>query len=109
MRMWTIRHYLNAQGADLFQEWLDELSDRRARARIAARLLRIELGNLGDTKSVGDGVHELRIDYGPGYRVYFAMINKQAVLLCCGGTKQFQRSDIQHAKRLWQEWQQRNS
>lgn len=107
--MWTIRHYVNPQGFDLFQEWVDELLDQRARARIAARLLRIELGNLGDCKSVGDGVRELRIDYGPGYRVYFAMINKQAVLLCCGGTKKSQRSDIQRAKRLWQEWQQRNS
>ena len=82
MRMWTIRHYLNAQGADLFQEWLDELSDRRARARIAARLLRIESGNLGVTMAAGDGVPAQRIDYGPGFRVYFALFNKQAVLLC---------------------------
>ena len=105
--MWTIRHYLNAQGADLFQEWLDELSDRRARARIAARLLRIELGNLGDTKSVGDGVHELRIDYGPGYRIYYIVEGNTVIVLFCGSDKSDQKRMITQAKSYLQDYKSR--
>jgi putative addiction module killer protein len=69
-----------------FEEWLDELNDQRAVARVLARLVRVRQGNLGDCKSVGDGVSELRIDYGPGYRVYFGQKGRTLVVLLCGAT-----------------------
>ena len=73
----------------------------RARVRIDARLLRVRLGNLGDAKSVGDGVHELRVSFGPGYRVYFGVDGPRIVVLLMGGDKSSQRSDIRRAKELW--------
>jgi len=77
--------------------------DRRAKARIDTRLRRFTLGNPGDVKSVGDGVLELRIDYGPGYRVYFTQIGQLVVILLAGGDKSSQQSDIEAAKRLAKE------
>jgi putative addiction module killer protein len=76
-------------------------------ARIAARLLRLENGNFGDCKSVGDGVWELRIDTGPGYRVYYAIENKKLVLLCHGGDKSSQSTDVIKAISRWKDWQTR--
>lgn len=90
-----------------FVSWLDGLRDIRARARIKQRLDRVELGNLGDVRSVGEGVSELKIDYGPGYRVYFAEIGSTVVLLLCGGDKSTQRQDILKAKQYWTDFQQR--
>jgi putative addiction module killer protein len=92
-----IRHYVTGAGRDLFDEWLAELADRRAQARIAARINRLAAGNFGDCKSLGRGLYEFRIDWGPGYRVYYAMIWKQYVLLLCGGDKRKQDSDIKRA------------
>ena len=102
-----MRHYFSPDGQDLFARWLDGLRDRQAQARIAARLIRLNNGNLGDCKPVGDGVWELRIDWGPGYRVYYAIEGKRVVLLCDGGDKRTQTADIGRAIDRWKEWQQR--
>jgi len=83
-----------------FDSWLTKLRDRKARARIQARIDRIELGNFGDAAPVGDGVSELRIFYGPGYRVYFTKQSSVVVVLLIGGDKSSQSSDIEKAKKL---------
>ncbi|HAA31915.1 MAG TPA: addiction module killer protein, partial [Cyanobacteria bacterium UBA8553] len=80
-----IQNYLTTDGSSPYEEWLDSLRDTRARDRIDNRLRRIQLGNLGDYRLVGEGVFELRIDYGPGYRVYFGQVGTTIVLLLCGG------------------------
>jgi putative addiction module killer protein len=99
--------YETEQGEAPFSEWLDSLRDRSARARIRKRLDRVELGNLGDYKSVGVGVFELRIDHGPGYRVYYGNIDLTIVLLLCGGGKDTQEGDIEQAKQFWNDFKQR--
>ncbi|MDP3548936.1 MAG: type II toxin-antitoxin system RelE/ParE family toxin [Novosphingobium sp.] len=91
-----------------FSDWLGSLRDRRARARIVVRLERLADGNFGDSKSVKGGVHELRVDYGPGYRVYFFQRGKELVILLCGGDKRTQDADIAHAKRLKEEIERTN-
>jgi putative addiction module killer protein len=83
-----------------YRKWFDRLRDERARARIDARVLRFSLGIPGDVKSVGGGVSELRIDYGPGYRLYFTRRGGSIVILLCGGDKSFQSEDIAKARRL---------
>lgn len=83
-----------------FDAWLRTLRDRTAVARIASRLSRLEGGNFGDHRSVGDGVGELRIDHGPGYRVYFVRRGVVVVVLLCGGDKSSQARDIERAKTL---------
>jgi len=88
----------------VFLRWLRELRDVRARARIQIRVDRLSLGNPGDVMPVGEGVSEMRIDYGPGYRVYFARRGKTVVVLLCGGNKQTQYEDIARAKNLAKEW-----
>lgn len=81
-------------------DWFDGLRDRQARARINARIRRLSLGNPGDVKPVGEGVSELRIDYGPGYRVYFIQRGQQVVILLAGGDKSSQPRDIRTALNL---------
>ena len=89
---------------DVFARWLRDLGDLRARARIAARIERVRLtGNFGDVKSVGEGVGEMRIDYGPGYRLYFARRGPEVVILLCGGDKKTQSRDIREAIKLARE------
>ena len=83
-----------------FRSWILGLRDDRARLRIGTRIRRLSLGNPGDVKPVGQGVSELRIDYGPGYRVYFIQKNAEIVLLLCGGDKSTQEQDILAAKAL---------
>ena len=83
-----------------FAKWLDGLSDDRARRRIAARVVRIEAGLFGDVKSVGGKVSELRVDVGPGYRVYFTRRGKELILLLCGGDKSTQGADITAAQAM---------
>ena len=83
-----------------FSRWFESLKDRRAKARIQARIDRVETGNLGDSKPVGEGVSELRIHYGPGYRVYFVQRGTTIVILLSGGDKSNQKSDISKAKAL---------
>lgn len=88
-----------------FDKWLASLKDLQARARIAARLDRLSLGNPGDVRPVGSGVSELRIDYGPGYRVYFTQRGPVIVVLLCGGDKRTQATDIKRAIAIAKEWQ----
>ena len=88
---------------DTFAKWLTALRDKQAKARILARLEGTRLGNLGDTKSVGGSVREMRIHIGPGYRVYFALRRKVVILLLCGGTKSTQSRDIQRAQKMLSE------
>jgi putative addiction module killer protein len=83
-----------------FIKWFARLKDRKARARIAIRIRRVSLGNLGDVKPVGGGISELRIDYGPGYRIYFTQRGSKLIILLVGGDKTTQASDIQKAKKL---------
>lgn len=92
----------------VFSDWLGSLRDRQARARIVTRLARLADGNFGDHKSVKDGVFELRIDYGPGYRVYLFQRGKELVILLCGGDKRTQDADIAKAKRLKEEIERTN-
>lgn len=87
----------------VFTKWLDELRDRNARVRIAVRMRRLEFGNYGDVKPVGEGVSEMRITYGPGYRVYFVLAGKMVVVLLCGGDKSSQDRDIAQAKQMAKE------
>ena len=83
-----------------FAKWIDSLSDIRARARILVRIERLAVGNPGDVKPVGEGVSELRIDYGPGYRVYYKKIGQTLIILLAGGDKRTQSKDIKSAQRL---------
>ena len=85
---------------ETFSRWLNGLADRRARAKIAARIDRLAQGNPGDVVSVGEGVSELRIHFGPGYRVYFVARGRALVILLCGGDKSSQAKDIKTAKQL---------
>jgi putative addiction module killer protein len=95
--MIEIRRYQTSQGT----EWFESLRDHQARARIQARLFRVEAGNFGDVEPLREGVWELRIDWGPGYRVYYAMAGKTLVLLLCGGDKRKQNADIARAVDYW--------
>jgi putative addiction module killer protein len=88
---------IEVRQTDKYSEWFANLRDRRARARINARIRRLSLGNPGDVKPVGEGVSELRIDYGPGYRVYFTQRGRKVVILLAGGDKRTQERDIQTA------------
>ena len=92
--------------SETFGRWVDGLRDRRAAARIAIRVDRLAAGNPGDVKPVGDGISEMRINYGPGYRVYFQRHSDIVVILLCGGDKSTQQRDIENAKRIAKEWQQ---
>lgn len=89
-----IRHYITRSGKDAFDDWFSELTEIRAQAKIAARINRLAAGNFGDCKALGQGLYELRIDWGPGFRVYYAMIGQARVLLLCGGDKRTQPVDI---------------
>jgi len=89
---------------ETFRKWRLRLRDQRIRALIASRLDRLAFGNAGDVKPVGQGVSELRIDYGPGYRVYYIKHGETIVILLCGGDKSTQAKDIKTAKRLAAEW-----
>ena len=90
--------------SSVFKTWLSSLRDRRARVRIIQRIDRLKAGNAGDTKPIGEGLSELRIDYGPGYRVYYMQQGSIVVILLCGGTKRDQAKDITTAKALAQAW-----
>ena len=89
---------------DVFARWLHELGDSRAKAKIALRIDRLALGNPGDVKPIGGGLSEMRIDYGPAYRIYFGRLEQQIVILLCGGNKKTQRGDIATAKLLFSDW-----
>ncbi|RKW40434.1 MAG: type II toxin-antitoxin system RelE/ParE family toxin [Lautropia sp.] len=89
---------------DTFKRWMRSLADRSAKARIIVRAERLVQGNSGDCKSVGEQVSELRIHYGPGYRVYFTRCGNTVILLLCGGTKSTQQADIRQARQLAKNW-----
>ncbi|TEA79501.1 type II toxin-antitoxin system RelE/ParE family toxin [Allopusillimonas ginsengisoli] len=89
---------------NLFDRWLIDLRDRRARAKIETRIRRLSLGNPGDVKPVGEGISEIRIDYGPGYRVYYMQRGPVVVVLLCGGDKGSQSKDIALAKTIAAQW-----
>ncbi len=95
---YQIEYYRTQEGKAPFQEWLTSLKDINGRAKIRIKLDRARLGNLGDHKFLENGVWELRIDYGPGYRVYFAKEEKKLILLLVGGDKDTQKRDISRAK-----------
>jgi putative addiction module killer protein len=102
-----IRRYITKKGKIPFAEWLDSFKDRKTKLKITERLRRISLGNLGDFKSVGEGVFELRIAYGAGYRIYFGQDGNRIILLLCGGDKSTQKKDILKAKEYWHDYQNR--
>jgi putative addiction module killer protein len=91
--------------SDTFRRWVAALTDQRAVARISARVRRLSEGNAGDVRPVGDGLSELRIDYGPGYRVYFMRRGPLVVVLLAGGDKRTQAADIKRARKIAQEWE----
>ncbi len=95
---------LELKQTETIRKWRTNLKDQRARALIASRLDRLAFGNAGDVRPVGEGVSELRIDYGPGYRVYFQQRGNTIALLLCAGDKRTQERDIETAKRLAREW-----
>ena len=88
------------RGSSIYQNWIENLRDSRARYRILARIKRLESGNAGDVKPVGEGVSEMRIDYGPGYRVYYKDVGMEIIILLCGGDKSSQCADIDRAKQI---------
>ena len=96
-----LKFYRTPNGRMPFTEWYDTILDRTTRSRIQKRLDRLEAGNLGDSKSVGEGVFELRFHFGPGYRIYFAEVENTIVLLLCAGDKSSQTRDIARAKDYW--------
>jgi putative addiction module killer protein len=103
-----IRHYVTRGGKDVFDRWLTQLADARAQAKIAVRINRLAAGNFGDCKSLRQGLFELRIDWGPGYRIYYAMLGTTCVLLLCGGDKRKQASDIGRALEYLEDYQGRS-
>ena len=94
---------MEVRQTEIFRDWLAELRDKQGAAIIRRRITRLELGHFGDAKSLGEGVRELRIDFGPGYRLYFALQRKEVVVLLCGGDKGSQTRDIVTAKEMAQE------
>jgi putative addiction module killer protein/probable addiction module antidote protein len=105
--MHEIRRYQTPNGREVLTEWLSALKDREGQRAILRRLFRLENDNFGDHKFCSDGIWELRIDVGPGYRVYYALAGTELILLLTGGDKRTQSSDIFRAVQYWREWQER--
>lgn len=99
--MYEVNHAHTDNGVDLYQSWLDSLPDTKVKARITTRVERAAQGNFGDSSSVGEGVSELRLHFGPGYRVYYVISGGTILLLLGGGTKQRQQNDIEQAIQIW--------
>jgi putative addiction module killer protein len=104
-----LRRYQRADGREPFSEWLTTLRDKTAAARIRIRLRQVEADNFGDCEPVGEGVIELCVHIGPGYRIYCGRYGRAIVILICGGDKSTQARDIKRAKELWAEWKERQS
>ncbi len=102
-----VLRYITRSGKDVIGEWLADLHDERAEAKIIVRIDRMAAGNFGDCKRLRDGISELRIDWGPGYRIYYAMSGRTCVLLLCGGDKRKQAADIKRAVAYWKDYQER--
>jgi putative addiction module killer protein len=105
--VFELLYYQEANGRRPLIDWMVGLRDKRAKARIASRLRQVEAGNLGDSKPVGEGVIELRVDVGAGYRVYCGRHGQRWIILLCGGDKDSQTKDIARAKTLWEDWKRR--
>lgn len=105
--MIEVRHYVTRSGKDVFDDWLTRLADARAQAKIAVRVNRLAAGNFGDCKSLHKGLYELRIDWGPGYRIYYAMVGTLCVLLLCAGGKRKQSPDIARALEYLKDYKER--
>lgn len=106
--MYQIELYQTKEGKCPFIQWMHSLKDSNARAKVDVRLARIRLGNIGDYKFVGEGVFELRIDYGPGYRVYFAHLNHTKKLILLGGDKKIQQKNISQAQDYLKDYKERS-
>ena len=104
----TVEIYLARNGKQPFTEWFETLRDVRTQARIEARLRRLSLGLLGDHRPIGRGVIELRLDFGPGFRIYFTRVTDDVLLLLCGGDKSTQQSDIQRASAFLTDYKERS-
>ncbi len=98
------RNYVTSGGKTPYEEWMDDLPDMRAHAAIQARVSRLEFGNPGNYRYVGQGVRELKIDFGPGYRVYYGEDGDTLIILLCGGDKSSQKRDIRKAQAYWQDY-----
>lgn len=98
-----VQIYADAIGYEPFQTWIDQLRDAQGRRRIIARLQRLKQGNPGDVSPIGEGLSELRLDFGPGYRVYFGKHAVDIILILCGGDKSSQKQDISKAKDYWKQ------
>jgi len=103
-----IRRYLTESGRDVFGDWLGVLKDIRTRARVLARVDRLATGNFGDCKYLGSGLYELRLDFGPGYRVYYALVGRTCALLLCSGDKRTQAADIRRARTYLEDYRERS-
>jgi putative addiction module killer protein len=106
--MIEIRRYRQADGSEPLTDWLKHLPDRQAKARLLARIDRLESGNFGDCKFLRDGISELRIDWGPGYRIYFGRSGTRLVILLCAGDKRRQSADIERAVEYWNDYKSRS-
>ena len=103
--MIQIREYIDANGRNRYASWFDGLPAPAA-AKVSTALYRIELGNLSSVKSLGGGVYESKINFGPGYRIYFGKDGNALIVLLCGGAKKRQKSDIETARSLWRHYKQ---
>ncbi len=104
-----IRNYVTPDGREPYEEWVNSYRNRKTRAIIRERINRLHLGNFGDYKRLTTDLYELRIHYGPGYRVYLGVADRVMVILLCGGSKKTQRRDIQKAKEYWEELRRRTN
>lgn len=102
-----IELYVTREGKVPYEEWFEFLKDVQAQSIILKRLARVRMGNLGEWRSLGEGVGELKIDFGPGYRIYFGQESQKLVILLCGGDKGTQTKDINNAFKFWKDYQQR--
>ena len=106
--MFTIQHYETADGVDIFDRWFSGLSDAKAKAAVIRRIGRLEQGLFGDCKPLHKGVWEMRIDYGPGYRLYYSVVGRHIALLLCGGDKRKQAGDIDRAIEFLEDFKRRH-
>jgi len=104
---YSVEIFKTATGKMPFKKWINDLADMRARVAIEMRIDRLSLGNLGQSKSLGGGLHELKVDVGPGYRVYFGRVGQQVILLLCAGDKKSQQKDIDKAREYLEDYKMR--
>lgn len=105
--MFDVRRYFSEDGRDFVDEWLESFTDPLTRSRILLRIERVSRGLFGDTRYLQDGVHELKLDFGPGYRIYYGKEGSRIVLLLCGGDKSTQKKDIRNAIEYWKDYEAR--